>query len=395
MPVKVKRFSARRMARIKDLVETIPKELVREKLRYDVLNELARRHGIDYETLKRDLYILAYAFFPKKVGTSEKQVPIVEVPKNLRADVKTLREFARKGSIDPEKARKAAQAFLEHAPWVDVERITREHGIKDEEIIQRAREISKWLERVYTTRMYGWKVHPAKAYAFAWNLMGRKIHQELENARELVEKLYPIAGKIAGGKKLTKREKEFLRKLKITETEVLAHINPEESLTENLKSMYLRVLDHNVNYAKAMHWYENAKAMHINLYREVRDKLDQLGRAPPAPPGSIRSSRVFKLGDKIENAYKNIARWPHSPKVKPRDFPRYFKELVREVYESHYNPRTYSFENLPPGFEGEVTKRLAIIGHYIHQGNKVYSRVKEAERNNPILAWIVKRNRKR
>ncbi len=390
-PNKTKNMSMKRVARIKDIVETLPRELSVGRLRYDVLNELARRHGIDYETLKRDLYALSYAFYHINKRVAE----LVEIPPSYRPDVRVLRRLAVEGKIDSQKAEEASKVFLEHAPWIDIERITREHGIKDKEVLEKVREFTKILENIYRKRVHGWKAHPAKAYAFVWNIMGRKIHQELANTREVVEKLYTIAKKINEGKRLSAKEREFLQELKIDKDKVFDYIDPKKPLSENLRDMYLRVLRHNLTYAKAMFHYESAKLHHIGLYNIFKDKLEKLGKAKPASPGSIRSPKELKLGDKIENAYKAIRRWPHSPNVKPRDFPRYFKELARDAFEDHYNPKTKRFENLPKGDMGKVKKILAIIGYHRNEGNQYYKTVKEAERKDPVLAWIVKRTTKR
>ncbi len=388
---KAKSMSMKRVARIRDIVDVLPRELNAGRLRYDVLNELARRHGIDYETLKRDLYALSYAFHP----INRRMAELVEIPPSYRPDVRALRELARSGKIDPEKAKEASKAFLEHAPWIDIERVTREHGIQDKEVLGKVREFTRVLESVYRNRAYGWKVHPAKAYAFVWNIMGRKIHQELANTRDVVEKLYTIVRKINEGKKLSAGEKKFLTELKIDKDKVFDYVDPKKDLSENLRDMYLKVLRHNLEYAHAIFHYESAKLHHIGLYNNVKNELEKLGRAKPAPPGSIRSVRELKLGDQIENAYKDIRRWPHSPNVKPRDFPRYLKELAREAFEEHYNWRTKRFENLPEGTMGKVRKALAVIGYHLNAGNKYYRTVKKIERDDPVLAWIVKRNRKR
>ncbi len=386
-------ISLKRLNRIRDLIETVPQKLEKGKLRYDVLNDMARRHGISYDTIKRDLYAISYAFFPQRIVDHERYegplANLVDIPKSYREDVRQLRELAKKGLLDPEKGKNAAKAFLDHLPDIDKERIVRIHGITDPDIISKVEHYAKAMSRVYWYRKMFWRAHPAKAYAYAWNQMGRKIHRELENARDLAENLHRIGVKLELGMKLTKKEKEFLDELGIKESEVKNYIDPSKSLTDNLKEIYRQILDHNINYAEAVFHYEVARAHSISLYNHFKDKLEVLGRNKII--GRRPKPEELGLGDILEYTYKAIRRWPYSPNAEPRDFPEYFKRLAIDV---HDGKRKLSL----PLSQDELKmlhSKLGTIGYHLKAGNTSYFEFKERERRDPIMRWITKSKKRK
>ncbi len=371
------RTTAKRVERLNDLVETINSSLDKRTLRYEVLNQLASRHGVSYETIKSDMYTLAYALLEgPEYGV---------IPKKYRNDVKRIKELVENGTINREKARRAAEVFIEHTPRIDKERITLVHGIKGKEVEKLVDEIGRYLEEIAKTRRRRWPSHPARAYAYAWNRMGRKIHQELENARDITERLMLIANKLNENKRLSQSESRFLDAIGIKPNEVFRYVDPNRTMEENLKSMYLRVLEHNRDYAQAIWHYEQAVAQHISMYRQLKSKwgLDVFGKAPSAGIGSIRWTGELKVGDMIESNYKNIRRWNVKPGSKAVGFSRRYKNFVKNIGEVR--------DVHPLEDPWLVLKRHAsIIGYHLKNGDEIYARIKEREREDKVLKAIVK-----
>ncbi len=381
-----KKLSQKRIGRLNDIVDTVNSKLDRGRLRYDILNEIARRHNVSYETIKSDLYALSYAFIERG-----------NVPRTYKSDAKIIRSLSQSGVIDKDKARSAALLFLEHAPWVDKERLARLHGINDPDTIRKMDEIGRYIEGVYKIRLYAWDSHPAKAYAFAWRIIGRKIHQELENARDITEKLQGIAEKLDSGKRLSKKDKKFLSELRIREDDVFDYVDPKRTLRENLIRVYNMVLDHNIEYAKSMWHYEKARERHIFLYNELKriGQLDKLGRAPPAGAGSIRSPKNLGLADMIENNYKNIRRWNIRPGSKwigfSKDYKRFAKSFSGEI-EKPKGLNKKDYNNDPWVI---LKKHMLPLGYHLSKGDEIYKEIKEREREDHVLRMIIRKRRQR
>ncbi len=381
MPVKPKRFSEKRLARIKDLIETVPSELVKGKLRYDILSKIASRHGVSYDTVKRDLYIISYAFVPDPI--SRREASLVDVWKDYKADVRELRRLASAGEIDKNKARQAGEIFLAHAPNVDKERILEVHGIRDKDIEKLVEKYTFGVGRIYRNKIALWHAHPAKAYAFAWNIAGNKIHRELERARKLTEKLNRIAVKVRQKSRLTASEKKFLNELGIDKTDVTKYIDPNKSFTENLKDMYKRVLEHNQDYIHAKFHYESAGGYYVRVYRHFKDKINQLGRA--VTPGRRPKPSEMRPGDVLENTYRAIMRWPYKPGVKPRNIPDYARYFAHDISVGLLPKEVRS---LPKRDLDELIWHMKQVRDHLEKADRRYTQLKEREREDPIIRWI-------
>ncbi len=178
----------KRLERLKELVDYVHEN--RDEIRYASLERFARLHNVSYETVKRDLALLAYALLPGPEGYNLKYVP-----KSYRREVRELwslfgwkkdekgrkrLDLSRPGFVDPQKAKEAASIFLLHTPVIDLERFAF-LGPQTPEIRRIQKEFAKEIDRI-SWALQKMTVHPARAYLDAWRIAGVKLHEEIERA---------------------------------------------------------------------------------------------------------------------------------------------------------------------------------------------------------------------
>ncbi|RLG21082.1 hypothetical protein DRN74_03535 [Candidatus Micrarchaeota archaeon] len=197
-------ISKKRLDRIDDLVSFLNQH--KDGLRYDLLNNFARRHGVSYEVVKRDALLLAYATIPSHRGYNLKYVP-----KEYRKEVRWLWKeiFGIRGGkkkMDRAAAWRASHVFLEHTPYMDLERVKREFDLKqmlggefyqknidwlseeEAQIHEMQREMARELKKISEESKAELEEHMVRKYSDAWLVMGRKIHKELAELKKAKER---------------------------------------------------------------------------------------------------------------------------------------------------------------------------------------------------------------
>ena len=169
-------MDARRIKRLQELIDYVNQHS--RELRYVSLERFAREHGVSYETVKKDLAVLAYASIPGPEGFNLKYVP-----RTYRKEVRQLWSMMGikgqgPGVIDHRTAQRAASIFLLHTPKIDVERFSMV-GPQTPEIRRMQAEFAKSIEEVVEA-VKDLRVHPARAYLDAWRIAGVKLHEEIE-----------------------------------------------------------------------------------------------------------------------------------------------------------------------------------------------------------------------
>lgn len=219
-----------------------------EMRRKDKLEAFREAHKVKvkYETLKDLLLQLSYASIPLKDGSFD----LRKVPRTHRNRVKALREEIKKGTIDPEKAKKACQKFLEHSISERFKDLT---PLEDEQIRKMQERFEKSLKKASAIMADSMDAHPARTYSIIWKALGEKIHHEI-----------PL---------------------------IIKESKNEEELRENLRKLW------NANYlvADAFVHYKKAESHIIDVYKnkEVFDKI---------PDKDLKKT--------VENIYKSIRRYP-------------------------------------------------------------------------------------
>ncbi|GEM_PF-4943924 len=140
--------------------------------RKELLSLLSEKEGVEYETVKRDLYALAYAVLS---GGS--------IPRSYEEDVKALKKALDAGKLDKEKCESAALIFLEHDPGFDFSRLGIT-GVYDPELDEVKSLVIEYAEKTASLKAarLGW--HPARQKAELWRIIGAKIYSELPKAVE-------------------------------------------------------------------------------------------------------------------------------------------------------------------------------------------------------------------
>ena len=160
-------LSRNRLARIRREVDWIIKLPSAERKK--LLSLLADEEGVSYDTVKKDLYALAYTVLPGKF------------PESYSDDVKDIKEAVRKGLLDKQVCESAVLIFLEHDPafereWADIS------GVNDPELDDMISLTADYVKRYVGLKAerLGW--HPARKRAEEWRVLGRSVHTRLAKA---------------------------------------------------------------------------------------------------------------------------------------------------------------------------------------------------------------------
>ncbi len=163
-------LSQKRLFRIRREVEWILR--LPSADRKTSLSLLAEKEGVEYETVKKDMYALAYAVIPGG-----------KIPESYEADARAIREAIEKGLLDRQKCESAALIFLEHDPIFDLDRLGIT-GVDDPYLDEIKSLVLEYAEKTaeLKAKRLGW--HPARQKAELWRIAGSKIHSELPRLLE-------------------------------------------------------------------------------------------------------------------------------------------------------------------------------------------------------------------
>ncbi len=179
---------AKRKERIKSLIALM--NSVPGGIRYSILSDFAKKHGVSYETIKEDLVILSYATIPSPRGFN-----LVYVPRSYRKGVRDVwsmfnetkeevggkrRRTFQNGELIFSEAQTAAVEFLMHTPDIDIERLRLLGPVNDKIIGLQKKFVDELKNLTVTVTERG--VHPVRAHLDAWRIAGVKVHKEIENA---------------------------------------------------------------------------------------------------------------------------------------------------------------------------------------------------------------------
>ncbi|MCD6523300.1 MAG: hypothetical protein J7K68_06200 [Candidatus Diapherotrites archaeon] len=369
-----KTFTEERLKRINALVDFISKRP--DNIRYDALHQFVERYNkgkpkrewVTYETLKNDLYGLAYATIDLPDGSKTTKRDVAPAH---RSDFEKVRNAIERGLVDFEKARYASQLFLEHAPENDVERMLRVYKTDDPDIERMAQRFVKYLSWMRELREQHWNAHPARAYSMVWILAGNKIHNEIPEIIDRVYGLHRLAKDIAKGKISVEDaiQHEALSKYArgITKPEqLLKRIEKEYGIRHNMREKELKEI---VDKAYKQLWEENfLKVQALFHYEQARIKLGNLIKDhKETMPDGVR--------EYYESLYKTIRRW-NDPAKSLRNVPSIPKEHWKRLYKDtvkNYGRRIEQITFHDDDMLNDFHKRILIIGRHLNTADRIYA----------------------
>ncbi len=328
-------MNSKRIQRLKELIEYVNSN--QQELRYTSLDRFARMHNVSYETVKKDLALLAYAALPGPEGFNLKYIP-----KSYRKDVKQVWELIgisgkRNPEINHKQAQRAASLFLLHTPSIDVERFSF-LGPQTPEIKQMQKEFAREIEQVIEA-VKGMRVHPARAYLDAWRIAGVKLHDEIKKA---------VAGK-----------------------------NTEKEVEKIWRTNLYKV--------KAAVEYESFRSEYMNLLQrkyKVSEKKTLAGQSLPVSLPVIMKERNVPAStekdaelvwQRLVSDIKNMRRWYWPGRRNP--LPRNIKKQVENWFNSMSSAEQRRALNSKDPFIRFMARSALRLGN----ADKMYAKAKEME----------------
>jgi hypothetical protein len=265
-----------------------------------------------------------------------------KIPKTLRQDIKNIQEEMKRGAISTADARRASNIMLTRTPLMDLERLNREYASSDPEILGMQKRIAENLEGLMKN-MINAGVHPVRAQARAWALIGKKLHYEIPKAVREV---------------------------------------PRKNLDEVIKNIW------KVNFlnSQAQYQYEAARLDYMGLLRGYLNKPQHL---PIKTPHFMALRGVPRDPDKIMQRYrsdlKDVTGYDRPGAERKRYVPKDVKKITTDVLPLYRGVSgTIRFLSIRDPFERKLVK----IGMHLRAGDETYRLAKalEHEKVSPFVS---------
>jgi len=305
----------------KELIDLVIK--TPNNLRFDTLDSFAKRHGLSYGWVKKRAEALMYASYGGN---------FTKMPKTMRQDIKNIQEEMKSGAILVADAKRASNILITRTPLMDLERLNREYVSSDLEVLGMQKKIAEKLERLME-RMINSGVHPVRAQARAWSLIGKKLHYELPKAIKEV---------------------------------------PKNKLDEVIKNIWRA----NFLNSQAQYQYESARLDYMTL---LRSYLNQPSKLSAKTPQFMAMRGIPRDADKIMQRYesdlKDVTGYDRPGGKRKRYIPTDVKRFVLNSLPLYRNGLRIDSRHIEDPFE----KKLVEIGKHLKAGDKIYGHAKEIE----------------